>query len=209
MTNNEPFHYPPELFSLLVDAAPLLNRSKSDVLLFFEGAGVRAEMLRDLYERLKADRHSISKYEIARTVLRRLNESGDRTLRQRREVVRRVVEFTNFDACWADDRLKARGAVDAVRDIVNQKDSFTRMKIERDKERQERLAVLAEEGRAKLEQTVKIEEANKSSMHCLGRRSRRRSAADDLRLRYTISFGPTVFQFTNRSISSVRGVKAS
>ena len=115
-------------------------------------------MLRDLYERLKADRHSVSKYEIARTVLRRLNESGDRTLRQRREVVRRVVEFANFDACWADDRLKARGAVDAVRDIVNQKDSFTRMKMERDKERQERLAVFAEEGRAKLEQTTKIEE---------------------------------------------------
>ena len=36
------FHYPPELFSLLVDTIPLLNRSKKDVLLFFRGAGVPA-----------------------------------------------------------------------------------------------------------------------------------------------------------------------
>jgi len=29
------FHYPPELFNLLVDVVPLLNRSKQDVLVFF------------------------------------------------------------------------------------------------------------------------------------------------------------------------------
>ena len=28
------FHYPPELFNLLVDTIPLLSRSKKDVLLF-------------------------------------------------------------------------------------------------------------------------------------------------------------------------------
>ena len=31
------FHYPPELFNLLVDVLPLLNRSKQDVLVFFRG----------------------------------------------------------------------------------------------------------------------------------------------------------------------------
>jgi len=29
MTTDVPFHYPPELFNLLVDTIPLLNRSKN------------------------------------------------------------------------------------------------------------------------------------------------------------------------------------
>lgn len=35
------FHYPPELFNLLVDTIPVLNRSKKDILLFFKGLGLR------------------------------------------------------------------------------------------------------------------------------------------------------------------------
>jgi hypothetical protein len=38
MTADITFHFPPELFSLLVDTVPLLNRSKKDVLTFFRGA---------------------------------------------------------------------------------------------------------------------------------------------------------------------------
>ena len=45
------FHYPPDLFNLLVDTIPLLNRSKRDVLLFFRGAGVHAEMTCDLSQK--------------------------------------------------------------------------------------------------------------------------------------------------------------
>lgn len=41
------FHYPPELFNLLVDVVPLLNRSKQDVLVFFRGAGVADAMTAD------------------------------------------------------------------------------------------------------------------------------------------------------------------
>ena len=37
---DEIYHYPPELFNLLVDTIPLLFRSKKDVLLFFKGSGV-------------------------------------------------------------------------------------------------------------------------------------------------------------------------
>ena len=36
------YQYPPELFSLLVDAIAVLCKSKKDVLLFFRGAGVSA-----------------------------------------------------------------------------------------------------------------------------------------------------------------------
>ena len=48
------FHYPPELFNLLVDILPLLNRSKTDVLVFFRGAGVSDSMTSDIAARLKA-----------------------------------------------------------------------------------------------------------------------------------------------------------
>ena len=133
MTADITFHYPPDLFNLLVDAIPLLNKTKKDLLLFFKGAGVADDMLRDLQQRLKVDPKNIGKFEIARTVLQRLNERGEGTLRERRVVLRRVVEFTNFDACWPDDQLKAKGQVASVRDIVNQKDSFTRMNQARER----------------------------------------------------------------------------
>lgn len=133
------FHYPPDLFNLLVETIPLLNRSKDDVLLFFKGAGVESSCLEDLWERVERDRDSISKYDIARTVLDRLNEKGEGTLRQRREVLRRVVEFEDFLSCWPDDQAKARGYVAQVQRIVNVKDSFTRMQQERDAERQIRM----------------------------------------------------------------------
>jgi len=159
MTADITYHYPPELFNLLVDVIPLLNKTKKDLLLFFRGAGVADAMLRDLQQQLKSDPKNIGKFEIARTVLRRLNDRGEATLRERREVLRRVVEFTNFDACWPDDQLKAKGAVAGVRDIVNQKDSFTRMNQAREEERQARLAVTDKERRAKQERAAKIESA--------------------------------------------------
>ena len=153
------FHYPPDLFNLLVDTIPLLNRSKKDVLLFFRGAGVRDEVFHDLSDKLQATPSEIKKYEIVRTILVRLNERGERTLRERREVLRRVVEFTNFDSCWPNDQLKAKGLVADIRDVVNQKDSFTRMNLEREKERQARISELQHAARMKQEKMSKIEGA--------------------------------------------------
>jgi len=128
------YHYPPELFQLLVQVIPLLCRSKDDVLLFFKGAGVEAGMLEDLWQQVEIDRSSIYKYDIARTVLDRLNQKGEATLRERREILKRVTEFEDFSACWPDDQLKAKGLVAEIRRVVDVKDSFTRMKLERDKE---------------------------------------------------------------------------
>jgi hypothetical protein len=79
------FHYPPELFNLLVDVVPLLNRSKQDVLIFFRGAGVQEPMTSDIAARLKASPKEVSKYEIVRTILERLNAKGEVALRERRE----------------------------------------------------------------------------------------------------------------------------
>jgi restriction system protein len=131
---NEVFHYPPELLNLLIQTIPKLFRSKDDVLLFFKGAGTPHLILVDLHLQVKRNRDSISKYEIVRTVLTRLNEKDDAFLRERREVLKRVVEFENFEGCWENDRLQAKGLVAEIRQLVNVKDSFTRMRIEKQNE---------------------------------------------------------------------------
>jgi hypothetical protein len=139
------YHYPPDLLSLLVDTIPLLCRSKNDVLVFFRGAGTPEATLKPLSDQLRTDRKSVNKYQITRTVIEALNARGDSTLTQRREVIKRVVEFEDFSSCWPEDQLKAKGAVSEVRRIVNVKDSFTRMKQERDTEKaQVRTALQAE-----------------------------------------------------------------
>jgi len=138
------FHYPPELMSLLIETIPRLCRAKSDVLLFFQGAGVGHVVTKDLAERVDEDRDSITKYEMVRTVLTRLNERGEHTLRERREVLKRVTEFEDFSTCWPADQLEAKGLVAEVRRVVGVKDSFTRMHQEREAERQKHLAAQRE-----------------------------------------------------------------
>jgi len=150
------YHYPPELMNLLIDAIPRLFKSKTDVLLFFRGAGVANTMLADLAAKVEADRGSILKAEIARTVLTRLNEGGDGTLRERREVLKRVYEFEDFSTCWDRDRLEATGLVAQIRRVVNVKDSFTRMRDEREEESRKRRAEREAKIQAEQEQREKI-----------------------------------------------------
>jgi restriction system protein len=128
------FHYPPELMNLLVDTIPLLNKSKKDVFLFFQGAGVSESLMKATKSQWKRDSENISKYEIVRQILTKLNVEGEKCLRERREVLKRVVEFESFSACWQADQLKARGLVSEIRNVINVKDSFTRIKKERDDE---------------------------------------------------------------------------
>ncbi len=134
------FHYPPELLSLLIDTIPLLFRSKKDTLLFFRGAGVAPTLTQDLSRQVATDRQSITKFDIVRTVLTRLNEKGESTLRERREILKRVTEFEDFSTCWPSDQLKAKGLVAEIRRVVDVKDSFTRMNLEREEERKKHRA---------------------------------------------------------------------
>lgn len=130
------FQYPPDLFELLVETIPRLFRSKKSVLQFFQGAGVQGEDLAEVTQLVRTATSTTSKYEIVRTVLTRLNARGDSGLRARREVIKRVTEFENFDLCWETDRMVAKGLVSSVREAVQKKDAFTRMKQERDAERE-------------------------------------------------------------------------
>jgi len=138
MKRTDIFHYPPDLFQLLVDGIPVLNKSKWDVILFFTGAGVSNELLVDLSNRVEKDKENINKYEIARTVLTRINLKSDEHLRERREILKRVTEFEAFTSLWPNDVMKAKGFVSEIRSIVNVKDSFTRMNQEREKERKQK-----------------------------------------------------------------------
>lgn len=152
------FHYPPELFSLLVDTIPLLARSKRDVITFIRGAGMKASAMIDVEEQFTNDPSSISKYEITRRLLTILNEGGDQTLAARRELLKRVVQFEDFSRCWEKDVLPAKGLVAEIQRVINVKDSFTRMTQAKDHEikarqaqHQEGLSAAAEAARARRE----------------------------------------------------------
>lgn len=134
------FHYPPELLNLLIDTIPLLNKTKKDVFLFFQGAGVAEPLLKPTFQQWTRDKDSIHKFEIVRQVLTELNVKGESCLRERREVLKRVTEFETYSSCWPADQLKARGLVAEIQKVVNVKDSFTRMANVREAEQQARTA---------------------------------------------------------------------
>jgi restriction system protein len=69
---------------------------------------------------------------VRREVLVRLNDGGDATLRERREVLKWVVEFEDFSTRWSDDQLKAKGLVSEIRRVIDIKYSFGRMRQERE-----------------------------------------------------------------------------
>jgi hypothetical protein len=135
---------PAEVLTLLIETIPLLSKGKDGVLLFFRSCGAPERVLADLRDRLRRDKNSVSKYEIARTVLTRLSEAGDGGLGPLRAVLKQVTDFEDFSVCWESDRHKAKGLVQSVRESVERRDAFTRMKQERDAERAERLAPIRE-----------------------------------------------------------------
>jgi len=63
------YHYPPELLNLLIDTIPRLCRSKRNLLLFFRGAGIRRLDLTDMEAKVDANRDSVNKFQITRTIL--------------------------------------------------------------------------------------------------------------------------------------------
>lgn len=134
------YHYPPELLALLIDAIPRLCKSKQDVLTFFMGAGVDRELLKPFVDLLRDNREGFNKFKVTREVLTQLNDRGEPALGARRAIIKRVTETDDFSGCWETDRAAARGLVAQVRDLVNVKDSFTRINLEREGERKQRLA---------------------------------------------------------------------
>src|SRR5258708_3851838 len=94
------FHYPPELLTLLTDTIPKLCKSKRDLLLFFKGAGAGQNLLSPHQALLQTNKDAFNKYHVTRELLTKLNELGERSLRERREILKRVTEFDDFSVCW-------------------------------------------------------------------------------------------------------------
>jgi hypothetical protein len=132
-TDDPAFHFPPDVFEALVQAIPLLTRGKKDVLTFLQGCGVSRDYLRTL-EPWVARGSDRSKYAITREIVKHLNELGDQGLAARRRVIQRVAEFDDFSLCYPDNQLKAKGAVSTLTSLVDRKDSFTRMKEQREED---------------------------------------------------------------------------
>ena len=106
--SNLTYHFPPDLFELLIDTIPLLCRSKMSVLHFFRGAGVGHSLIRNFEEKLTENPKSVNKYEIVRSVLLHLNEMHDHAIGERREIVKRVTEFEDFSICCTVTNSKRR-----------------------------------------------------------------------------------------------------
>ena len=90
------------------------------------------QMVAPYEKRLRTNRSAFNKYPLTRELLVKLNELGEKGLRERREILRRVVEFQDFSVCWERDQAPARGLVAQVRDLVNVRDTFTRINLERE-----------------------------------------------------------------------------
>jgi hypothetical protein len=150
------FHYPPELLNLLNETVPKLCKSKKDLLLFFQGAGVGHDVIAP-YELLLRDRkEAFNKYLVTRDLLAKLNQLGEQSLRERREILKRVTEFADFSVCWESDQAPARGLVAQIRELVNVKDSFTRINLEREQERKWRLAQQQDRSDAQKNQKTRV-----------------------------------------------------
>jgi hypothetical protein len=184
------FHYPPELFELLVETIARLSRGKKGVVLFLRGAGVANEDLAEVERTVSTVPDSINKFEIVRTVLTKVNARGDSGLRPRREIIKRVVEFESFATCWPEDQLKAKGLVASVREAVNAKDSFTRMKQERDTERE---AIRARQNAEQVAASKRLSQIEDDLRRCLAWMISPMNAASCLRVFLTTCSGLTEF----------------
>lgn len=142
----EAYHFPPDLLELTIRATSLLLRGKQGVIDFFRGCGVPDAYLRGHQQALRVDKESVKKASIARDVLTALNDKNDAPhLRVRREVLKRITEWEDYDTAWPQDRDAARGVVAAVRERIEKSDAFTRMSREQEQLRSSAMRVAREE----------------------------------------------------------------
>src|ERR1700693_4114919 len=108
---DQTYHQPRELLEMVSEVIPCLFKSKQGVIDFFRGAGIPASFLAEWQSKVRADRDSVKKHEIVRDILGQKTGGGDKTLAQRREVIKRISEFEDFSTCYDNDRYKAQGLV--------------------------------------------------------------------------------------------------
>ena len=137
--------------------------------MFFKGAGVGHQFTGDIAAQLRRSKDEVKKHQMVRTILVRLNEKGEATLWERREVLRRVVEFEDFSACWETDRHKAKALVADIRRLVNVKDTFTRLQQEQEALRKKQYSEKYEqEAKVKRQREQELEEIKSTLFSLFG-----------------------------------------
>src|SRR5512135_894017 len=119
------YHYPPDVLELLVDTIPRLIKSKAGLLEFFEQAGVPEGLLAEWRTKLRENRASVSKYHLARGLLRGLNALGDEARPVRHQLLRTLARQADFSAGWEDDRGRAEQLVARIRQLAGETDAGT------------------------------------------------------------------------------------
>jgi hypothetical protein len=119
------YHYPPEVLELLVDTIPRLIKSKAALLDFFEQTGAPKELIAQWRTKLHQDRTSLSKFHLARGLLRGLNALGDEARPIRHQVLCRLARHADFSTAWEDDRRRAQELVARIRELAGETDAGT------------------------------------------------------------------------------------
>ncbi|MEN6551315.1 MAG: hypothetical protein ABFC34_00350 [Methanobacterium sp.] len=153
------YQYPHDLLAVLTETIPKLVKSKKLLISFFRNAGVSTSILKPYENLVNTNRDSVKMYDISREILKAVNEQGDKALSTRRKLLQAVCDFEDFDnCCYENQRNEARGLVWKVREIVNRKDTISRINNER---KEERLKILREKEAALAEMKKKKEHINK------------------------------------------------
>lgn len=135
-----PYHYPPDLFNLLVEAIPRINKTKKDLLAFFKNVGTPSNFLNKYYNIIKSNPKLISKKDITREILEHLNSNNSNEyLGIRRRLLQCVVDFTAFNTCYENDIDVAKARISDIKQLVALKDSVTKQEQFLAHERQEKI----------------------------------------------------------------------
>lgn len=133
------FHFPPDLFNLLVDTIPRLNKTKKDLLLFFQNVGVQKAQLQPYYILLSSNRSQFKKYDVTREILAFLNQESEKMLGVRRRLLQRVIEFDSFETCYPNDKDRAKANVADIQKLIKMKDTVTKYENYLIKEQSEKM----------------------------------------------------------------------
>jgi hypothetical protein len=93
------YHFPPDVLSPLLEAIPLLCRSKLELVYSSAAPACQTASSASRRPRCAPTGDSVRKREIVRDVIRRLTEADSRIC-ERCEIARRVVEFDDLSTCW-------------------------------------------------------------------------------------------------------------
>lgn len=134
------YHFPPDLFNLLVEAIPKINKTKKDLLSFFKNVGTPSNLLTKYYDIVRSNPKLISKKDITREVLECLNSNDNNEyLGIRRKLLQRVIDFTAFNTCYESDIDSAKARISDIKQLVSLKDSVTKQEQFLAHERQEKI----------------------------------------------------------------------